>query len=244
MLPAYNEAAAIGALVGKIRDVASANGWAYRIVLVDDGSTDGTAETARAAEPPAPLEVLAHSANRGLGAAVRTGFDYCIRRGGPGDLVVTMDSDDTMDPAKAPALLARLRDGYDVVIASRFGRARAAMKGVSYSRRACSWGASLLMRSLFPEFGVRDYTCGYRAYRWETLKRGFHIYGDRFVDQAGFVVMLDVLLKLCAAGARVAEVPFHLRYDRKQGGSKMRVLQNVVDTLRLLVRRRFWSMRT
>ena len=129
------------------------------------------------------------------------------------------------------------------MIASRFGRARAAMKGLSYARRACSWGASLLMRAAFPEFGVRDYTCGYRAYRWETLKRGFDVYGERFVDQAGFVVMLDVLLKLCAAGARVAEVPFHLRYDRKRGGSKMRVLQNVLDTLRLLARRRFWSMR-
>jgi dolichol-phosphate mannosyltransferase len=244
MLPAYNEAGAIGALVGKIRDVATAHGWRYRVVLVDDGSTDGTADAARAVEPPVPIEVLAHNPNQGLGAAMRTGFGHCVRSGAPGDVIVTMDSDDTMDPRESPTLLARLEAGYDIVIASRFGEERAAMKGLSWFRRTCSWGASWLMRLLFPEFGVRDYTCGYRAYRWETLKRGFDVYGERFVDQAGFVVMLDILLKLCAAGARTSEVPFHLRYDRKQGGSKMRVMQNIADTFRLLARRRFWSFRS
>lgn len=244
LLPAYNEAAAIGALLAKVRDVAAAQRWDYRVVLVDDGSTDGTADVARAVKLPVPLEVLAHNPNQGLGAAMRTGFGYCVANGKRGDVVITMDSDDTMDPREAPALLERLGRGFDLVIASRFGAARAAMKGLSFFRRACSWGASLLMRALFPEFGVRDYTCGYRAYRWETVKRGFDVYGERFIDQAGFVVMLDILLKLCAAGARTSEVPFHLRYDRKRGGSKMRVLANILDTLRLLARRRFWSMRS
>ena len=244
MLPAYNEAAAISTLVAKIRDVAVTNGWDYRVLLVDDGSTDGTAEVARAVTPPVPLEVLTHNPNCGLGAAMRTGFEHCVHLGGPGDVIITMDSDDTMDPREAPALLARLSEGYDFVIASRFGERRAAMKGLSIFRRACSWGASWMMRLLFPEFHVRDYTCSYRAYKWETLERGFDVYGERFIDQAGFVVMLDILLKLCAARARTSEVPFHLRYDRKQGGSKMRVLENILDTLRLLARRRFWSFRS
>jgi len=244
MLPAYNEARVIGTLVAKIRDVATANGWNARVVLVDDGSTDGTAQTVRAVTPPVPLEVLTHNPNQGLGAALRTGLAHCVNRGGPGDVIITMDADDTMDPRETPGLVARLGEGYDLVIASRFGRAHAAMRGISAFRRALSWGASWLMRLLFPEFRVRDYTCGYRAYTWETLKRGFDVYGNSFINQTGFVAMLDVLLKLCAAGAKVSEAPFHLRYDRKQGGSKMRVLHTVFDTLRLLARRRFWSFRS
>jgi dolichol-phosphate mannosyltransferase len=94
------------------------------------------------------------------------------------------------------------------------------------------------MRILFP-MGVRDFTCGFRAYRAPVIRLAFERYGERFVDQAGFQCMLDVLLKLRRFGWVIGEVPMVLRYDRKGGASKMRVWRTARASLALLVRRRF-----
>jgi dolichol-phosphate mannosyltransferase len=91
---------------------------------------------------------------------------------------------------------------------------------------------------VFPIHGVRDYTCGFRAYRCRLLREAFRRYGDDFVDRRGFECMVDILLKLHRLGATFAEVPLTLRYDRKGGASKMRVARTVADTLRLMLRRR------
>jgi len=87
---------------------------------------------------------------------------------------------------------------------------------------------------------VRDFTCGYRAYRAALLARARERYGERFIAAAGFQVQCDVLLKLRALSPRprFAEVPFVLRYDRKPGASKMRVARTALATLLLLAKRR------
>jgi dolichol-phosphate mannosyltransferase len=92
--------------------------------------------------------------------------------------------------------------------------------------------------------GVRDYTCGFRAYRASVLGASIEHYGDRFVTEKGFSCMVDVLLKLRRLrinGARIVmgEAPMVLRYDLKGGVSKMRVLRTIRQTLSLVVRRFF-----
>jgi dolichol-phosphate mannosyltransferase len=77
-----------------------------------------------------------------------------------------------------------------------------------------SWGAGKLFRVCYPIHGVRDYTCGYRAYRAGFLRRAFE--NDKyFIDQPGFSCMIDILLKLDRLGAIMTEVPLVLRYDLK-----------------------------
>jgi dolichol-phosphate mannosyltransferase len=102
-----------------------------------------------------------------------------------------------------------------------------------------SSGASTLLRLLFPTTGIRDYTCGYRAYRASVLKRAIAQHGQAFVDQDGFQCMVDILLKLRNQRCVFGEVPIVLRYDRKQGESKMKVARTVFATLRLVAARRF-----
>ncbi|MGH7785657.1 MAG: glycosyltransferase, partial [Candidatus Binatia bacterium] len=169
----------------------------------------------------------------GLGAALRDGLGAALARAAADDVVVTMDADDTHAPDLIPAMLAQLDAGADVVIASRFVRG-ASVLGVPAGRRALSRAASWLLRLRRPTRGVRDYTCGYRAYRVSLLRAATAQYGDQLIAEAGFQCMLALLLRLRAMRARFAEVPLVLHYDRKRGVSKMDVARTVRDSLRLL----------
>jgi dolichol-phosphate mannosyltransferase len=89
---------------------------------------------------------------------------------------------------------------------------------------------------IHPVRGVRDYTCGYRAYRIGVLKKAVARYGDKLVAERGFACMVELLLKLNALGVRFAEIPMQLRYDQKPTATKMDVGNNVRRLLSLLVR--------
>ena len=97
------------------------------------------------------------------------------------------------------------------------------MVGVSRYRQFVSWAASLVMRAFFPYPGVRDYSCGYRAYRASAIQDALDVFGNAFVDLrgVGFTCTVEKLLKLRLVGARAREVPLVLRYDQKESSSKM-----------------------
>ena len=135
-------------------------------------------------------------------------------------------------------MVQKILEGHDVVIASRF-RKGARVIGLSWVRKSLSVGASLMMRIVFPMKNVRDYTCGFRAYRAELLRKAFKEYGETFIDQRGFQCMSDILIKLRRFNPIAGEVPMILRYDFKRGSSSMKVGQTVVQTLRLMLARRF-----
>lgn len=230
MLPAYNEEEALVPLLSRIRQVMEQHRLAGQIIVVDDGSTDQTAEIARMAGVD---EVLHHPQNMGLAAALRTGLSYIAQIAQPDDIIVTMDADNTHNPGLIPRMIQRIDEGFDVVIASRF-RPGARVVGVPPVRQFLSNMGGWVYRLLLPIRGVRDYTCGYRAYRAASLQVAFERWGDRFISETGFAAMADILLKLrLLDNILVTELPFILRYDRKPGVSKMRVGSNIIANLRL-----------
>jgi dolichol-phosphate mannosyltransferase len=237
VLPAFNEEDGIARLLGSIRQTMTVSRLDYRVLVVNDGSRDGTGSVARGAGAEMAVEVVDHEENRGLAAALATGLKVALGRAADDDVVVTMDADNSHPPDLIPSMMARLCRGVDVVIASRFVSG-AQVVGVPPLRRLLSRGASVMLRCVFPTRGVKDFTSGYRAYRAGVLRDSVRRYGDRLVSEAGFSVMLDVLLKLRRQGVAFAEVPLVLRYDLKRGPSKMRVARTVVETLRLIARRR------
>ncbi len=237
VLPAFNEEASIGPLLEAIRlAMHEQRGLAYRAVVVNDGSWDRTAEIVKQFERVMPLELISHSVNRGLAETLKTGLMHTIQNCEGSDVVVTMDADNTHTPDLIIRMLQLIESGHDVVIASRYQRG-AQVIGVPAYRRLLSSGASLLFRAFFPIRGVRDYTCGYRAYRAHALKRAVHLYGNDFINQEGFSCMVDILLKFRRLGLSMTEVPLVLRYDLKEGMSKMKVVRTIGETLALIRKR-------
>jgi dolichol-phosphate mannosyltransferase len=236
VLPAYNEEAAIARVLDRVAGALA--GRAHEVIVVDDGSRDRTAERVRERAQGRAVHLLQHPANLGLGTTLRDGLLAAVARSQPGDVVVTLDADDTQPPEIIPAMAAMIADGHDVVIASRY-QPGARVLGVPAYRGTLSQGASWLFRLVLPIEGVRDFTCGFRAYRATALKAAIDARGAAaFFDQEGFQAMVDVLLKLRGRGLRFGEVPLVLRYDEKGGASKMKVWRTTWKTLLLLLRRR------
>lgn len=237
VLPAFNEAAAIEPLVRKIVQSCQSTQREFQIVVIDDASTDETAQIVSQLSFELPVTLEQHSLNQGLSGALRSGFQHALKHGKNGDIVVTLDADDTQPPAHIPNMLTMIDAGYDVVIASRYQPGSRTI-GVPWNRLMLTWIARWMFKIVTPIPGVRDYTCGFRAYRFDRLQQARDHYGEQFVSEKGFSCMVDVLLKMRPFGFIMGEVPMLLRYDQKQGPSKMKVANNSVQTLKLLLRRR------
>ncbi len=209
VLPTYNEAANVDRVLRRIRGaVASAT-----ILIVDDGSPDGTAEIAEmAGKELGNIEVLRRHAKSGLGSAYRAGFRWGLSNGF--DALVEMDADLSHDPDALPQLLAPLADGHDVVIGSRYVPG-GAIPDWTWHRRLLSRGGNVYASALLG-LGVSDSTAGFRAYSASVLER---IDLDR-VRAEGYGFQIEMTYQAKRAGASLIEVPIRF-VDRVDGESKM-----------------------
>jgi len=238
VLPAYNEAENLGPLIAKIGAAMGALERPYRVLVVDDGSTDGTKELLDSLAASYPLNVHRHPENKGLAQTLFDGFAEAIKGLKPDDVVIAMDADNTHEPSHIGAMLERLEQGSDVVVASRYQPGGAEV-GLTLKRKVLSRGVNAMLKLLFPTPGVRDFTCGFRAYRAGVLQQAMEAYGGRFVEASTFAASAEILLKLRALKARISEVPLVLRYDQKGGLSKMQVRKTAFNYFQVV-----WRLKT
>jgi dolichol-phosphate mannosyltransferase len=212
VLPTYNEAENIGPLVRAALPRLATVGLPYRVLIVDDGSPDGTGEIAdRLAAELEPVEVLHRERKEGLGRAYLAGFAVALARGA--DKVMEMDSDFSHDPADLPRLIAAA-DAADLVLGSRY------VPGGGISdwgalRRLVSRGGSAYARWLLG-VPVRDLTGGFKCFNRRVLD-GIDLDG---VHADGYGFQIELTYRAIKAGFTIAEVPITFR-EREVGTSKM-----------------------
>ncbi len=208
-VPTYFEAESIETLLRRLRDaVPDAD-----VMVVDDGSTDGTCETVeRLADELGQIRLTRRSAKRGLGDAYRHAFAEAIDAGY--ELLVEIDADLSHDPAALPEMLSAAKAGADVVIGSRYvpgGR----IEGWSRSRtRLSRWGNRYA--SIVLGLAINDATAGFRVYRSSIVRR----FGLDGIRSSGYGFQVEMTYRAIRCGARVVEIPIMFR-ERASGESKM-----------------------
>ena len=256
VLPAYNEDQALPGLLEDIEQICAQ--IPHQTVVVNDGSTDRTLEVVQKySENHKNIHKVNHEQNQGLGAALNSGFQYvlnynnhqdtqtkncCHQKQEVPDVVITMDADNTQPVDHIPLLYEEICSGSDLVIASRYVQG-GEQHGLSLGRRGLSWGAGRVMHYFAPIPGVRDYSCGYRAYRLSLLAAGTRQYGPNIIKSRNFSGMVELLLKVAPFAERVTEVPLKLHYELKKGASKMRIVSTIWGYVQLIyqIKRNRWS---
>ena len=205
LIPAYNEEAIIEKCIHKIiKDVYLKEG--YELLVVNDGSKDKTREIlGKLLKKYKRLRVINHAINKGLGAALRTGF-----KNAKGRIIVTMDSDLTHPPYMINQLISKLTPDTDVVLASRYVKG-GGMKNVPLYRVIISIFANKFFAIILGT-KVKDITSGFKAYRSEVIK-------SIETKEKNFEVQLEIMVRLIKKHARFKEIPLVL-VNREEGESK------------------------
>ena len=209
VLPTYNEAENILIVLDLVREHAPS----ADILVVDDGSPDGTADLADkwGAEHGA-LEVLRRTEKSGLGSAYRAGFAWGLEHGF--EILIEMDSDLQHDPAMLPALIHAVEDGADLAIGSRYVPG-GSVPGWKWSRRFISQGGNIYAAMVLG-LHVRDLTAGFRAY----AARALELIALDAVKADGYGFQIEMAYAVANNGGRIVEVPITFG-SRQRGSSKM-----------------------
>lgn len=230
-IPAHNEDHTVGVVLWKIRQVMLDFPRDYQILVLDDASTDDTAEVLAPYARVLPLTVLRNEERLGYARSLEKLLREAVRRSTypRRDVVVTLQADFTDEPADIPALIRRIESGADIVA----GASRTP-QGAPLSIRWSRLGLGYLARRLpWPE-PVTDPLTGFRAYRVVTLKRAIQERGDApLLTREGWAANAELLRVVSPYARRIAEATVEHRYDRHRRETRFQPWQTFVQLLGL-----------
>ena len=243
VVPVFNEAPNMPRLFEGLRAAArDASALDVHIVLVDDGSTDGTPRAAREAGRDLEVVVLEHGRNRGPGHAFGTAFAHLADKIEPHDFVLTMEGDNTSRTELIATMLRRIEEGHDAVFASPYMYGG----GILHTRATrvlVSHIANTIVKEFFRVHGVLTVSSFFRLYRGSAVRRLQLLYGDRIIERKGFESMIEVVMKMMYVGMSISEVPMVLDTTLREGRSKMKITRTALGYFALFAYKRKWQER-
>jgi len=219
IIPTYNEKDNIVQTINALELVfKKIKNWEMQILVVDDNSPDGTAILVKALQKKIKfLNLLVNKKKSGLGGAYLSGMNQAFNQLGA-DVVFEFDADLSHDPKKIPEFLAKIDQGYDLVLGSRYIKGGSIPQDWGMHRKFLSVIGNRFINFLMLDFSIRDWTTGFRAIRknvYQTVEKELH--SERF---SGYTFQIGFLHKALRANFKITEVPFKFK-DRVAGNSKI-----------------------
>jgi dolichol-phosphate mannosyltransferase len=234
VIPVYNEEKNIELLLLKTKEKMEVQDLDYRLIIVNDGSTDNTVSIIESLKDKLPLELCSYYPNRGVGEAFRVGFRKALEICDDNDIIVTKEADNTSDLSILDKLISKIKDGYDVALASCYAR-EGAVLGTTLFRLILSKGANILLKFVVPAKNIHTFSSFYRAYSSKALEEIYRIYGDKLIEEDGFECMVELLIKFSQDSRfKITEVPMILDGTKRVGKSKMRILKTTKGFLKVI----------
>jgi len=232
VVPTHNEVGSLARLINELLRL-DLPGIELRVLVVDDASTDGTAQIADeyAARVPARVAVLNRNNKRGLGSAYVEGFARALAGGA--DLIAQMDADLSHEPSVLAVMCEAIRDA-DLVIGSRYVRGGAVDNNWSWHRKLLSRFANRTVVPTLLSLPIADATSGYRLWRRDTLAS---IAPSVTVRSSGYGFQVEMAFLAHRLGSRIKEVPIYFR-ERESGQSKVSIYVGLTAVREILSLRR------
>lgn len=228
-IPSYNEAPTIGLLLWKVRQVFAGFPREYQLLVLDDGSTDGTAEVLERYTRVLPLTVLRHEERRGYAVAVEQLLRQAVERTDrpKRDAAILMHADFAHGPAFIPDLVRRIESGADIVITE------SRLEGEpSRARRLVRRLAPMLLRGVVSVPGVRDVVSGFAVFRLVVLRNAFRSQPPPFLATQGWAANVELYARTVRYARRVETIDAVERRDLRQRASRTNTWDSAVNILR------------
>lgn len=244
VVPVFNEAENVARLAAGLRGLRDAvrAEFRLRVLVVDDGSADGTAALLRDASGDLDLHVLQHEQNRGPGAAFATAFAHLAGVLADADWVATIEGDNTSRVETLLHMLVRRKEGYHAVLASVYAYG-GGFVGTSWWRKALSHAANEMTLVVLRLYGLRTLSSFFRLHAAPALRRLQAAFGPEIVESRGFEWAIEMLYKMTLLKLKLSEVETEVDWKMRAGVSKLRTIRTIRGYFRVFLRHGVWRTR-
>jgi dolichol-phosphate mannosyltransferase len=241
IVPVLNEEGNMARLMDSLHRMADAlrDEVSVEVILVDDGSTDKTTESARELAGQLPLRTLVHPQNRGPGAAFGTAFQSLVGRLLPTDYVLTIEGDNTSRLELLQQMMTRMKEGFDVILASPYLYGGGIQNTTTFRVILSDVANSFVAKAIGLQ-GFVTMSSFFRLYRASAILKLQGVYGNEILERTGFESMIEMLMKMAFLGFGISEIAMKLDTAQRVGKSKMRIGKTIIGYLTLWQDKERW----